>query len=106
MDTLKQNIPWILFIAVVLLFVGCFNLPMGYYTFMRIVVSIIAILAIVNNKEEGFGMYNIILALIAILFNPIFPIYLHSKFTWVIVDILCASWFAWMSYKIKKDNKK
>lgn len=106
MGTLKQNIHWILLIAAVLLLVGCLNLPIGYYTFIRIVVCIIAILAIVDNKDNGFGWRNIILALIAVLFNPIIPVYLHSKITWVIIDLLCAGWFVWMSCKIKKNNKK
>ena len=48
MGTLKQNIHWILLIATILLLLGCFNLPMGYYTFMRIVACIVAVLIIMR----------------------------------------------------------
>lgn len=106
MDTLKQNIPWILLIAAVLLFVGCFSLPMGYYTFMRIVVCVIAVLAIVYNKAEGFGWRNIVLALIAILFNPIIPIHFYNNIPWIIIDLLCAAWFVWLSIKLKKEKNQ
>lgn len=104
MDSLRKNIKWILLIAAVLLAIGCFKLPIGYYTFLRIVVCITAILAIIANKDSGFDWCNIIFALIAIFFNPIIPIHLHSKLAWTIIDAICAVWMGYGFYHLKKNK--
>lgn len=106
MVTLQKKISWILGIAAILLSIGCFRLPMGYYTFLRIVACIIAILAIISNKEEGFGWCNIVFAIVAVLFNPIFPIHLHSKVAWVIIDAVCAVWMGYAAFRFTKNNRK
>ena len=40
-----------------------------------------------------FNYYNIITGIIGILFNPIIPVYLHSKILWTVIDIITAVWF-------------
>lgn len=80
-------------IAAVMLILACFHLPIGYYTFLRIAVFGIAIVLIVLNRSRGIDAANIITALLAILFNPIVPIYLHSRSTWLWIDLLAAVWF-------------
>ena len=65
----------------ILLIIGALPLPIEYYDFLRIVVSIMAAL----NLYSG-GTYLFIPILV--LFNPILPIYLYSKPLWVIIDII------------------
>lgn len=80
-------------ITAILLIVGCFHLPIGYYTFLRIVVFVAAIILLANSIKEERSWQAIIMGLIAILFNPIIPIYLHSKTAWMVIDALTAIWF-------------
>lgn len=83
---------WLFLIPAISLFVGLADLPIGYYTFMRIIVFIAScILVHINYKERNtVDLWVVLFALIAILFNPIFPIYLHDKDLWAILDIICA----------------
>ncbi len=103
MESLKKNIFWILVIVAILLAIGCFSLPIGYYTFLRIVVFVVAILAIIANMEDGFNWCNIVFAIVAILFNPIIPIHLHSKEAWAIIDAICAVWMGYAAFRFRKN---
>ena len=83
---------WIFLIPAALLLIGIADLDIGYYTFMRIVVFLASCFtAFVSYKEnEKVNFWVAIFALIAILFNPIIPIYLHDKDTWAVLDFICA----------------
>lgn len=72
-----------------MLLLAILTLPYGYYTLVRISVTIYAVLVAVTffNSEKVEGMY--LFAAIAILFNPILPIYL-TKEIWAIIDIVAA----------------
>lgn len=102
MNSLKGNIGKITIFAAILLVVGCFSLPIGYYTFLRIAVCVISILAIVVNHKNGFDWVNILLGIIAIIFNPIIPIYLHNKDIWIVIDAISALWMAAVTFLISK----
>ena len=96
-------------LAAVLLAVGCFPLPIGYYTILRIVVCATSIILIVLNKYEKLAYYYVINVIFAILFNPFFPVYLHSKMAWVVIDAFAAVWFVVIAIKLlvaRKDDKK
>lgn len=80
-------------IAAILLIIGCFHLPIGYYTFLRIVVCIVAVILLFYPMSESVTYRHIINGLVAILFNPVIPIYLHSKTAWVTIDAVAAGWF-------------
>jgi len=58
----------------------------GFYQILRLVVTVCAIYMswyMFDKKQSGWGVVFIILA---ILFNPIYPIYLQ-KDTWQLIDI-------------------
>jgi len=57
-------------ICAVLLLLGVANVPIGYYTFLRIVVTIGAVLAVIFEYRNGINIWVIAFGLIAILFNP------------------------------------
>ena len=85
-----------------LLLLALLNLPIGYYTFLRIVITIGAIIVIVKEYQECVNFWIIIFGLIAIVFNPVFPIYLNNKSAWILIDIISAIFFGIESLRIKK----
>lgn len=92
----------LLLITAVLLFLGMFNLPIGYYTFLRIAVTIAAVLLVVGEYKDGLSLWTIIFGAIAILFNPLTPVYLNSKSAWSMIDFWCGVLFLVAFYKHKK----
>lgn len=93
-------------IIAVLLIVGCFTLPIGYYTFLRLAVFVAAIVVVIADYKDGINISNILFAAIAILFNPIFPVYLHSKVAWTIIDAVVALLFAYKTYHYFRREKQ
>ncbi len=70
-------------------------MPYGYYTFTRIVVCGFAAVFAYLAWEGGSisRIWAAVLGLVAVLFNPIFLIYLARK-TWYMLDIGVAAVFA------------
>lgn len=79
-------------IASVLLIASFFQWPYGYYSLLKIIVTGVAIYYAFYLyevlKQHGFWFW--VLIGIAIIFNPIFPIYLKDKTVWNAIDILVA----------------
>lgn len=75
------------------LVLGIFDLPIGYYTFLRVVITIISLLIIINENKTKIDFWKIIFLVILILFNPIIPIYLYNKGIWIVIDIIVALLF-------------
>ncbi|WP_424989310.1 DUF6804 family protein [Flagellimonas sp.] len=73
-------------LCALLLFIAVMQLSREYYWLLRIVVFIGALLVFVKNRK--YVVWAIIFALIAVLFNPIFPIYLYNKAYWIPLDII------------------
>lgn len=98
---------WIFLVPALFLLVGIADLPIGYYTFMRIVAFLAScLIAFMSYKEnEKVNLWVILFALMAILFNPIIPIYLHDKDTWVVLDFIGATLFAIKGFIIQKQSK-
>jgi hypothetical protein len=91
-----KQIPWWLWlIPIVLLFVPVARMPYGYYTFARIVVcGFGAFFAFVAWEDVPVSrLWSAIFGLLAVLFNPVIPIYL-SRRTWFYFDLLAAALFA------------
>lgn len=68
------------------LFIAVINLPGEYYWVLRIIVFLGAALVIIKNIEQTYWV--LIFGVIAVLFNPIFPIYLYKKIIWMPLDII------------------
>lgn len=77
-------------IAIALLLIG---IPKGlaydYYIFLRWAVTTIAAYLAYRSFHTDNQPWGWVLVVIAIVFNPIVPIYL-SKGTWVIIDLIAA----------------
>jgi len=87
-----------------LLFIAIFKLPIEFYTILRIVVFIGALL-VLNSFIDKSVSWTIVFGLIAILFNPIVPIYLYVKDYWIPIDIVSGIVFL-MSLISNKTNEK
>jgi hypothetical protein len=92
----------VLLITSGLLLLGIFSLPLGYYTFLRIAVTLTAIIVIVNEYKGNIDFWTITLGIIAVLFNPIIPVYFNSKTGWSIIDLIVATVFLIKSLRFKK----
>lgn len=93
----------LLLICAGLLFIGLIDLPIGYYTLLRIVVTIGSVAVVVTEyEEEGLSFWVITFGLITILFNPLIPIYLNDKSAWMPIDIIGGIIFVIKSFTIKQ----
>ena len=96
---------YLLFICAGLLLLAIANLPIGYFTFLRIVVTIGAVCVIINEIENGLNFWVIAFGLIAIIFNPIMPIYLNNKSAWIFIDVVASILFLIKFFTLKNHNK-
>jgi hypothetical protein len=71
------------------------RMPYGYYTFTRIVVCGFGAFFAFLAWEDGplSRLWSVIFGLLAVLFNPVVPIYL-SRGSWFYFDLLAAALFA------------
>ena len=79
---------YLLSLCIVLLLLCMGDLPIGYYTFVRIIITIGAVCIIVNEPVKDLNFWRVAFGLIAIVFNPIIPVYLHDKGAWMMIDII------------------
>ena len=89
---------WLLLPAALLL-VGLLPLPYGYYTFLRIVVCLCAAVAayLAFKAHNRMDVFVAISVAVAIVFNPIIPVYLN-KGLWGVIDVVAAIWFALLAF--------
>lgn len=89
-----------LYLITALLLLALAALPIGYYTFLRILVTIAALIVLAKEVKVGITIWVLLFGIIAIIFNPIIPVYLYKKSLWMPIDILSA--LAFISYSFKK----
>ena len=94
-------------IPAALLLLALADMPGGYYVFMRIVVCLAsAVVAYGSYKREDSVNGSVILfGLMAILFNPIIPVYLHDREIWMPIDIIGAIVFVIKGFVFKNTKK-
>ena len=92
----------LLLICAGFLFMGLIDLPIGFYTLLRIVVTIGSVAVVVTEFENGINFWVITFGLIAILFNPLIPVYLNNKSAWVPIDIIGGIIFVIKSFTLKQ----
>lgn len=92
-------------IAIILLLLSFLDWPYGYYTFLRFVITGIAVYYIyclyIKEKWQTFWFW--ILIVIGILFNPFVPIILGDKSIWGIIDVVVALFFVVLIIKFKRE---
>jgi hypothetical protein len=87
-------------------FVGIFRLPIEYYTFLRILVSVGALIVLYNTLSFKQYYFSIIFLIILILFNPVFPIYLYRKNVWIPIDTVTGILFLLINFVENLEQKK
>jgi len=93
---------YLLLICTGLLLLALLRLPIGYYTFLRIVVTIGAVTVVVSEFKSKINFWVITFGIIAVLFNPLIPIYLGNRVVWAPIDIIVAGLFLIKSFTLKK----
>jgi len=76
----------LVYIMVVLLVVAAFPVPYGYYSLLKIMACGVFIWAAIIAYSKELSYLPWIFVTLAVLFNPIIPIYLPKEL-WVPVDI-------------------
>ncbi len=101
---MKKLIRILTAITALLLLIACWHLPIVYYTFLRIIVSLASVILLIEAIIEKYYPIAIVCGVICAIFNPIMPVYLHSKSVWVIIDLACTIWFGILA--VAKFNKE
>lgn len=88
----------------ILLFLALAKLPIMYYTFLRITVTIVSALIVVEQyKKVTINFWVVAFVIIALVFNPIMPVYLYKRTLWMPVDVLAGLVF--LGYSVKRNKK-
>ena len=90
----------LLIIAAAMLLIATMPLPIEFYTLLRIVVFGAAAYSAYCFFENKNSQTGLILVLIAIVWNPLIPIYLYDKFIWILLDISAAIYMFLLSRKV------
>jgi hypothetical protein len=85
-------------------FIALLNLPIVYYTLLRVIISLGSILVIYAFLKYKNYSWIVVFAIILILFNPIFPIYLHRKSIWMPLDVIVGILFLLIAF-LKKEKR-
>lgn len=92
LKTNNYNMKHLLLVCAGLLFLALADLPIGYYTLLRIIVTIGAIAVVVKEIENGFNFWVVTFGIIAIIFNPLIQIHLNKE-AWIPLDIITSILF-------------
>jgi hypothetical protein len=81
-----------------LMFLAIFDLPYSYYEFLRPVVFIGSILLIflITQQNSKLSLLIMLISIIALLFNPIIPIYSNRGF-WLPMNVVSGTVFSYVS---------
>ncbi len=86
-----------------LLFLALVRLPIGYYTFLRIAVTIGALLLLYHHwTRSGINAWVVLFGAVAILFNPLLPIYLGDRSLWLPFNLAGGVLFAIAAFRIPR----
>lgn len=92
-------------LCVILLLVSVASFPAGWYMLLRLLITVASIVVIVNEPDKEVNAWKIIFGCIAVLFNPIIPIYLYDKSVWVVIDVVVAIVFAAKCLSLKTEDE-
>ena len=100
----KNSLALFLLIPAVLLIIATLvTFPYGFYTLLRLIVSITSGFIIYHSYKGAGGVneISIIFALILILYNPFVPVHL-SREIWMPINFITSGIYFYGFYKIKK----
>ena len=79
------------------------SFPYGFYTFLRLVISITSAIIIFYTYKSVGGVNEILIifALIFILYNPVFPVYLTREI-WMPVNFITSGIYIFGYFRVKR----
>ena len=100
----KNSIALLLLVpAVLLILAPLISFPYGFYTLLRLIVSVTAGFIIFYNYKGAGGIneITILFSLILILYNPIIPVHL-SREIWLPINFITSAIYFYSFFKIRK----
>lgn len=88
----SRFIKYFAILSIFMLFGAIAEWPYGYYILLRWITCITSILVAIQAFEKNIDWAKVVFIVIAILFNPLAPIYL-SRSIWIPLDIVTAILF-------------
>ena len=88
----SRFIKYFVILSILMLFGAVAEWPYGYYTILRWITCLTSILVVLQAFKKNIDWAKVVFIVIAILFNPLAPIYL-SRSTWIPLDIITAILF-------------
>jgi len=88
----NRFIKYFIILSIFILFGAIAEWPYGYYILLRWITCITSIFVVFQAFEKNIDWAKVVFIVIAILFNPLAPIYL-SRNIWVPLDIITAIFF-------------
>jgi hypothetical protein len=76
----------VIYVTAALLFIAVAPLPYGYYTLLRLVACVVFAFATYVAVQRRAPTLPWGLGLVALLFNPLWPVYLPRE-VWMVIDI-------------------
>ncbi len=92
------------YFCALLLLVGVASLPYGYYQFLRLIICLASAFLVYKSIRQKRPLSVAIFVVIALLFNPISPVYL-KKDAWRVVDFVTAATFALLGWHSGRKSK-
>ena len=86
-------------ICTVLVVIGVFELPYGYYTLLRLCLCGAAVAVIFLAYDSLNEVSRWLFGAIAVLYNPIIPIYLGDKSVWIVLNVITVLVF-WFIFRM------
>lgn len=93
-------------ICAIACFIAILKLPIAYYTILRAIVSLGAIVLIYSFFRQKNYPLTVVFIIVLLLFNPILPVYLHRKNIWIPLDVITGLLFLIIGYYEKKEPQK
>lgn len=97
------KIPYVF--VMLLLLIAIFPMPYGYYSILKICVSLCGgFTAYLNFQEDNIKVTTWLCVFLAIVFNPIIPIHLTREI-WIVLNVAAAGTFGYLTYRSEVDKK-
>ena len=84
--------PDLLLIPICILVIGLFPLPTPYYFLVKISVFIFGVAAFFSIPSD-YNLEKIVFLVLAIIYNPIFPIYFGTRLIWFPINCFTIYFF-------------
>lgn len=84
------------------------DVPHGFFSLTRVVVCAGACMSFAASNQKNKNIFSFLFVIIAILFNPLFPVHLENRNMWIIMDFLAGCIFSlhFISIVVEKGREK